>query len=156
MKVSWLLKNMTDVKTLHLKANLEYWLMDTVYEASKMLDRINKSRALKILGRSDNVKLMLEIAQAKGEITRDDIHNLINYDVVMHGDEVKLELFISPDYFQGSDIAKQQLGRGARMFKVMDRQAVIDGFEGEFSKLYTKDYCGTILEDDDKPLSITR
>lgn len=160
MKVQWFLKDMDDIKNKHLEANANYWKYDLLLNAQRVLRELTGSKTLDFLNKhSDQVKNMMFMVEGKANIAMDDINNLVDYSVVTDEDGVTVfTLFVSDTYFSEHDTINKIGGRIARKYiarKKIGRQQMIDGFEREIRKLYTKDFYGKILEDDDHKLDVT-
>jgi hypothetical protein len=161
MKVRWTLYDMDWLKKRHLASNLQYWKDDILFNAREMINNVEKSRSLKLLSVSKNAEMVINMAKARNEMTASDIDQIVSYEIQspIDGDNnvVVLTLFVNNNYFVTADSAKNQLGRRAsRILKVFGRQELISSFEGEISKLYTKEFYGEILEDDGNDLHIRK
>jgi len=158
MKVSWTLNDMDKIKNRHLKANLEYWKMDLLYNATRLIEKLDKSKFLKYMGKgSEQLKNMIFLASSRAKMAEDDINQMVDYMIRMDDDKTTLTLYVNPNYFSMNEMLQVKMGRRmAKYFakKSVSRQELIDGFEGELRKTYTKDFVGKIVEDDGKTLSI--
>lgn len=159
MRVRWTLFDLNAVSIQHLKANLEYWKWDMVFEAQRMLDRLEQSRVLKLLAHNKQVQVMIDTFKAKGQLTAHDINNIINYDVKHPIDDnngvAVVDLYVNPIFFTTTDMLDDRLGRRVKkIVKAPGRQELIRKFEKEFRKLYTHSFSGEILEDDGKQLTV--
>lgn len=159
MKVQWTLFDLTTVDKNHLKANLEYWKWDLLKEAGNMVKRVEKSHSLNLLSKVKSAGMIINLGKARAELGASDIDAIVKYEITepRDGDNnvIVLELFVDPGYFSTSDVARNQLGkRASRVLKVFGRQELISSFEQEFAKLYTHEFYGEILEDDDINLHV--
>lgn len=149
---------MDDIKNQHLEANLEYWKIDLLLSATKMVDKIQKSRFLKLMSKgSDQLKNMVFLAQSRGEIAKGDIDAMVDYTIDIVNSNTFLTLKVDPNYFSMNEMVVAKMGRRMAKYlakKSIGRQELIDGFESEIRETYTKDFEGEILEDDGKTLSI--
>jgi hypothetical protein len=162
IKISWVLKKMTPIKNQHLRANLEYWKMDMVLKSQNLLEKIKKSRFLRVMSKGSNdLKNMMFLVETQAEMRSKDIDKIVNYQIDEHYDNNKgttlLKLFVDSTYFNAGEIIEAKFG--ARMGKHIakkgfDRQELIDRFEMEIRETYTKQFKGEIIEDDGKVLSI--
>lgn len=158
MKVEWTLKGMDKIKNQHLQANLEYWKMDLLLNASKFVSKIEKSRFLRWMSKgSEQLKNMVFLAKNRGQMTIEDINQMVDYNIDIINSRTIMTLIVNPNYFSMNETIQAQTGK--RMAKVMaknsvSRQELIDGFEAEIRKTYTKDFTGRIIEDDEQNLSI--
>jgi len=159
MKVCWVLRGMDGLLTRHLRKNVEYWQADILYNARKVLKRIDKSRTVNwAKGKSDNLWMAVEGLTGKAEVAVNDIDKMIGYEVneLLTGD-VEFVLFIDDTYFSTSDMIKKTHGKFmSRMLKNVSRQDIIDGFEKEIINLYTNDFYGEIIDDDGQSLSVRK
>jgi len=159
MKVEWKLYEMDAIKNRHLRANLEYWKIDLLLNATKMVENIQKSRFLKVMSKgSEQLKNLVFLAQSRGEIAKADIDNMVDYRVDEVTDNTTImSLEINPNYFSMNEMVQAKMGRRMSKYlasKSISRQELIDSFEGEIRKTYTKKFKGDIIEDDGKQLSI--
>jgi len=160
MKVRWILRDMTPLKNDHLRANLEYWKMDMVLKSSEMLEKIKKSKFLKVMSKaSPEVQNMMFLTETQAEIRSSDIDRIIDVKLDTHhnGKTTTLfTLFVDSVYFGVGEMAEVKMGRAGRLIakKGFDRQELIDRFEAEIRKTYTKNFTGEVIEDDGKVLSI--
>jgi hypothetical protein len=161
MKVRWTLYNMSPVKNQHLNANLEYWKMDLVLKSTELMEKIKKSKFLKVMSKgSEGLKNMMFMVETQAEMRSEDIDKIVTYQIDEHYNKnttTLLTLYIDSSYFNVGEMA--QIKFGARMGKRIakkgfDRQELIDRFETEIRSTYTKNFKGEILEDDGKILSI--
>jgi hypothetical protein len=159
MKVEWTLKEMDWIKIKHIKANLEYWKIDLLFNATRMIERIEGSRFLNVMSKgSEQLKDMIFFAKNRAQMTEDDIDSMVNYKITEKGkDELVLQLYVNENYFSMNEMIEIKMGR--RLAKIIakkssTRQGIIDGFETEIRETYTKNFAGKVIEDDGKNLSI--
>jgi len=147
MKVVWTLQDMNDMKTNHLRANIEYWKWDVLLEGGKAIDRIEKSRTLKVLSKASPALVnTMEIMKMKHGITEHDLDQVIDYKIDQRNNTVYFMLMVSNEYFMIFDALRNQMGkRISKIIKVFGRQELIDNFENEIMTIYTKDYICKIL-----------
>jgi hypothetical protein len=138
---------MDGLKTAHLRANVEYWMTDIIFEADKALKRVDKSRTLKVLSRvSSPLRMAIELVKAKGEVAK-NVGELVDCSISEHDGFVLFDLYVSDLYFSTMDQVRLQYGRrAAKVMKVLGRQELIDNFEGEIKTLYTHRFSGEVLE----------
>jgi len=158
MKVEWTLKDMDKIKNQHLQANLEYWKMDLLLNASKFISKIEKSRFLKIMSKgSEQLKNMVFLAKNRGQMAVEDINQMVNYTIDINDNQTIMSLYVNSNYFSMNEMLQAKAGRSMAKYlskSSVGRQELIDGFETEIRKTYTKDFIGRIIEDDNKTLSI--
>jgi hypothetical protein len=161
MEVEWTLYNMDKIKNEHLQANLAYWKVDLLLNATRLVEKIEKSRFLKLISKgSDQLKTMVFLAQNRGQIASDDINSMVNYTVTERYNKnnvTLLKLYVNPSYFSMNEMVSAKMGRRVAKYmasKAVGRQELIDSFEGEIRKIYTKNFKGQILDDDGVNLSI--
>lgn len=173
MRVRWTLYEMNQLKAGHLKSNVEFWKYDTLFESSRFLQKLDKSIMVKVVGLSEQAKMIFDLARNQQEFTKENIDELINFDIQNVDKEndfvVVFDLFIAPVYFEtqqalknpGVDI-RRKLNKLKAKFRTTDgnyyeptsRQGFIDIFESEIKKYYTKKFAGEILEEDGESLSV--
>ena len=158
MKIEWTLHNISDLYFWHLKANLEYWKMDMLYNADRYVNRIDRSRTIKLVSKNKQANMLIEFARNRGKLAQEDIDSMVNYRLKRDGNNVILELFVNDVYFSTIDsLDKGRIGRAlSKHLNIPSRQNIIDTFEDEFTKMYTKDFHGKIIEDDGKELNIAK
>jgi len=156
MKVRWVLTGMDGLLTEHLIANLEYWKLDIILSSRQVMKRIKRSErrgSMKLFKHLANIKTVLEAMDYRDQ----NIANIIDTKVSKHNGSVLVDISVDNQYFVYWDNINSQYGRmGRQMMKVkaMGRQEIIDNFEREFSKVYTKDFYGEVLEDDGTGLRV--
>jgi len=161
MKIRWTLKGMDKVKNKHLEANAAYWKYDLLLNAQKVLSRIKDSKSLKFLGKGSNqLKNMTFLVENKANIATEDIDRLVDFKVEPKNKMVsEFTIFVSETYFSEHDMLEQVAGRMTRRYlarKKIGRQEMIDNFEKEIRKLYTKDFVGEVLESEGHNLSVMK
>jgi hypothetical protein len=161
IRVKWILKNMSPVKNQHLHANLEFWKMDLVLKSAELMEKMKKSKFLKVMSKgSRDLKNMMFMVESQAEMRAKDIEQVVDYRIDENYNKnsiTLLTLFVDSSYFNVGEMAEIKFGRRAGKMvakKGFDRQELIDRFEAEIRGTYTKDFTGEILEDDGKMLSI--
>ena len=156
MKIRWVLTGMDGLLTEHLIANLEYWRLDIILSSRQVMKRIKRSErrgSMKLFKHLANIKAVLEAMDYRDQ----NISNIIDTKVSKHDGSVFVDISVDNQYFVYWDNVSSQYGRmGRQMMKVkaMGRQEIVDNFEREFSKVYTKDFYGEVLEDDGAGLRV--
>lgn len=180
MKVRWTLFDMTPLKAEHLKANLEYWKVDIVFESVRLLEKMDKSMLIKVVGKSKQAKLIFDMVRNQSQFTKENINELISFDIKEADRDsvgkafnyvVCIDLFVNNVYFQtqqalynpGKEL-RDKVTKIVKRFRTVSGdnyehqtpQGFIKSLENEFSKYYTKYFNGEILEDDGLTLSVRK
>jgi len=152
---------MDAIKNLHLEANANYWKYDLLLNAQSVLQKLRDSKTLKIATRgSDKIQNMVFLLENKANFAMDDINNLVDFEVTPNDKGItEFTLYVNNTYFTEHDMIEQLGGRLTRKYlakKKVSRQEMIDNFEKEIRKTYSKVFAGKIIEDDGQVLSVMK
>ena len=173
MRLRWTMFDMTPMKTMHLKANIEMYKMEILMTSARFLERMDKSILIKLLSANSQSKMLFDLARNQKEFTKENIDQIINYDISEPEDNtpgsVVFELFIHQSFFEAQEalrnpqtremrnhirVAKKKLLRKEIEHEPVTEQMFIKAVEKEIHKWYTPNFHGEILEADGKELHI--
>lgn len=147
MKVRFILDKLDDVRYNHLKANLEFFKWELVLSAKKLVEIARKSRLLKVMKISKNVRLLSQVLQEYGETIVEQTKSFVDYRVWNEGDKTCFEIYINDAYFEMKKaLSNNPVARkiGGKIYSVEDFVKVISS---EVEKTYSKKYQVKLIEE---------
>ena len=147
MKVKYILPKLDDVRYNHLKANLEFFKWELVLSAKKLVEIARKSRLLKVMKISKNVRLLSQVLQEYGETIVEQTKSFVDYRVWNDGDKTCFEIYINDAYFEMKKaLSNNHVARkiGGKIYSVEDFVKVVSS---EVEKTYSKKYQVKLIEE---------
>ena len=149
MRVRFILDKLDDVRYNHLKANLEFFKWELVLSAQKLIELAEKSRLLKLLKLSKNVRTLIQILQDYGETIIEQTKSFVDYRVWNDGDKTFFEIYINDAYFEMKKaLSSNPLARkiGSKIYSVED---FVRAVSKEVEKEYCKEYQVKLIEENE-------
>jgi len=146
VRVKYTLPKLDDVRYNHLKANLEFFKWELVLSAKKLVEIARKSRVLKVMKISKNVRLLSQVLQEYGETIVEQTKSFMDYRVWSEGDKTCFEVYVNDAYFELKKVlSKDPVARkiGGKIYSVKD---FVDAMSKEVKKDYSKDFRVEIVE----------
>jgi len=149
VKVRFILDKLDDVRYNHLKANLEFFKWELVLSAQKLIELAERSRLLKVLKLSKNVRTLIQIMRDYGEMIVEQVKEFVDYRVWSDGDKTFFEIYINDAYFEMKKaLSSNPLARkiGGKIYSVED---FVRAVGKEVEKEYCKEYQVKLIEEDE-------
>ena len=140
MRVRFILDKLDDVRYNHLKANLEFFKWELVLSAQKLIELAEKSRLLKVLKLSKNVRTLIQVMRDYGETIIEQTKSFVDYRVWNDGDKTCFEIYINDAYFEMKKaLSNNPVARkiGGKIYSVED---FVKAIGSEVERTYSKEY----------------
>jgi len=140
VKVRFILSKLDDVRYNHLKANLEFFKWELVLSAKKLVEIARKSRLLKVMKISKNVRLLSQVLQEYGETIVEQTKSFVDYRVWNDRDKTCFEIYINDAYFEMKKaLSNNPVARkiGGKIYSVED---FVKAIGSEVERTYSKEY----------------
>jgi hypothetical protein len=161
MKVRYTLYHMDEFLKEMLKADVNKYKFELIWEAKKVLKRLEKDGYLSKAITTQTIRAHKDMMEFKAKEIINDIDNILKFEVKsaedMNNGTVILEIWVNSDYFINADVVRQSIPKFMmKRINIITRQKMIDGFEKSIAQDYTRTFSGEILEDDGEGLTVKK